>query len=309
MTKRYDVFIVGDATIDYIFTNLPHLPRMGEDTVAKGFQLIPGETYNTAVAMHRLGIKTAWAASFGNDPFSTMILDFIHGEGLDESFFVHLDRPYRRLSVAASLPDERGFLTYYDPEPTIPAAVSALPRVNARYIFVPGLLYGKLFDAVLPLIRIKKMDIIMDGNTSDPVTLENKSVVKAIRQVKIFLPNKKEILRLTGRQDVESAIKAVAEFCPLVVVKAGCEGSYAYDGKTMFRQPAIPVKVVDTTGAGDSFDAGFIRAYLDQKTIDDCLLWGNIAAGLSTQWYGCTGIKVTRETIDEAINKYQESAK
>lgn len=304
MGEKYDVLVVGDATVDFIFTNLPRLPKMGEDTLARSFQMIPGEAYNTAVTLHRLGVKTAWAVSFGNDALSKIILDFCKKEGLDQTFFVHYDQPYQRLSVAASMPEERGFLSYYDPEPGLPAAIAALARVNTRYIFIPGLFFGRMFELALPVMQAKKIKVIMDGNNSDPVTLESKSLRNALKHVEIFLPNRREILRMTGKETIENAMKTMAEYCPLVVVKAGADGSYAYDGRQIYHQPSIPVQVVDTTGAGDCFNAGFIRAMLNEKPLDVCLQWGNIAAGLSTEGHGAAAIHVSVDMIEQKKLKH-----
>jgi sugar/nucleoside kinase (ribokinase family) len=306
MTEIYDVLVVGDATVDLIFTDLPHLPRLGEDTLAKKFQLIPGEAYNTAVALHRLGIKTAWAANFGNDYLSRIILDFCQAEGLDSSFFVHHNKSFQRLSVAASLPEERGFLSYYDPDPAMPAAIPALAKIHTRMLFVPGLFYGRMFELVLPVIHMKNIKIVMDGNNSEPVTLTDSALQMALKNVSMFLPNRREILRMTGQDDLETAMKMVAEFCPLVIVKDGAGGSYAYDGTRLYHQPSIPVDVVDTTGAGDCFNAGFLKAWLEHKPMDICLQWGNISAGLSTQGFGAGGVKVVTAMIEEYWRKYYE---
>jgi sugar/nucleoside kinase (ribokinase family) len=306
MSEKYDVLVVGDATVDFIFTNLPRLPKLGEDTLARSFQMIPGEAYNTAVTLHRLGVKTAWAANFGNDYLSKIILDFCKAEGLDQTFFVHYNQPYQRLSVAASMPEERGFLSYYDPDPGLPAAIPALAKVNTRYLFIPGLFFGRMFDLALPVIQAKKIKVIMDGNNSDPVTLETKSLRNALKHVEIFLPNRRELLRMTGKEEIEDAMKVVAEYCPLVVVKAGADGSYAYDHKQIYHQPSIPVQVIDTTGAGDCFNAGFIRAMLSEKSLDECLQWGNISAGLSTEGHGAASVRVTDEMIEQQIRKYYQ---
>lgn len=308
MTEKYDVLVVGDATVDFIFTNLPRLPKMGEDTLARSFQMIPGEAYNTAVTLHRLGVKTAWAANFGNDSLSKIILDFCKAEGMDQSYFVHFNQPYQRLSVAASTPEERGFLSYYDQDPGLPAAIPALAKINTRYLFIPGLFFGRMFDLSLPVLQAKKIKIIMDGNNSDPVTLETKSLRNALSHVEIFLPNKREILRMTGKDDLESAMKSISEYCPLVVVKAGADGSYAYDRQHVYHQPSIPVQVVDTTGAGDCFNAGFIRAVMDGKSMDECLQWGNIAAGLSTEGSGAASINVTVDMIKANWMKYYRTS-
>lgn len=303
MVEKFDVLVVGDATMDFIFTDLPHLPRMGEDTLAGGFDLVPGEAYNTTVALHRLGVKTAWAADFGNDALSKMVLDFARQEGMNQSFFVHHNRSFRRLSVAASMPDERGFLSFYDPEPTIQAAIPALTHINARVLFIPGLFFGAAFDAALPLVRLKKMKILMDGNTSDPISITDKRLVNVLRNLEVFLPNKREILSLAKTDNLQDAMKRVAEYCPLVVVKAGDEGSYAYDRYQFYHQPAISIKVVDTTGAGDCFNAGFLKAWLDEKPLETCLQWGNVVAGLSTQGFGAAGYKVTIDRVNEELRK------
>ena len=91
---------------------------------------------------------------------------------------------------------------------------------------VPGSrrLFGRAFDMALTVILAKRIKVIMDGNNSDPVTLETKSLQKALKHVEIFLPNRREILRMTGKEDIESAMKVVAEYSPLVVVKAGADG-------------------------------------------------------------------------------------
>lgn len=301
MSDRFDVFMVGDASLDVIFTGLPHMPVLGEDTLASGFEMLPGEGFTTAVALHRLGVKVAWAADFGNDTVSRMVLDQVQAEGLDERYLVRHDCSYRRVSVSASFETERGFLTYYDPRPAIPAAMGALANVNARSIFIPGLLYGKEFDAVVPLVKLKKMLLVMDGNCNTGITIQEKAVRRAIGQADIFLPNAKETCTLTGQEKLEDGIRALGELCPLVVVKNGVDGSYAFDGKEIIHGGVEPVKAIDTTGAGDVFDAGFLKAYLDGEPLPVCLQWGNTAAAFSTLGYGGTGYRVSAELVRKQI--------
>jgi sugar/nucleoside kinase (ribokinase family) len=293
MQPKYDVLAIGSYTIDFIFTGLPGLPELGKEVYSTGFEMIPGEAYNGVIAMHRLGLKVGWAADFGNDDLSRFALEHIRREGLDESLFVHHLRPLRRLSVAASFPHERSFITYYDPDPTIPAAIKALSTTSARILLVPGFYYGNLFEAGVKLVRLKGMKLVMDGNTSEELTITDKKVKQVIKKLDIFLPNKTEALRMTGKTDVSSAANLLGELCPLVVVKAGAEGSYACQDGRFFHVPAIPVEPLDTTGAGDCFNAGFLKAWLDEKSIEECLRWGNIVGGLSTLAHGATGKVIT----------------
>jgi sugar/nucleoside kinase (ribokinase family) len=298
MELQYDVIVVGNYTIDLIFTGLPHFPVLGEDTVGTGFGMIPGEAYTSAVAMHRLGLKVGWAADFGNDVLSRLALEFVRAEGLDEALFIHHDRPLRRLSAAASFPEERGFMTYYDPDPQPPAAFYAILSASARALYVPGLYAGPDFEAFAQLIKSKAIKLIMDGNCDRRDNLENPGVRKAITLADVFLPNVREICQLTGESDPETALRILASLGPLVAIKAGADGSYALEEGQLLHAPAIPVSPIDTTGAGDLFSSAFTKAWLDGRPLLECLRWGNIAGGLSTLKHGGTGERITCKEIE-----------
>jgi|DewCreStandDraft_4_1066084.scaffolds.fasta_scaffold00005_18 sugar/nucleoside kinase (ribokinase family) len=297
----YDVLVVGNYTIDLIFTGLPALPELGREVIGKGFAMLPGEAYNSAVAMHRLGLRVAWAGDFGNDELSQLALKYARQERLDETFFVHHARPLRRLSVAASFPTDRAFITYYDPDPLIPAGLRALRRVRARLLFVPGFYAGPLFFLGLRWVRAKGMKVVMDGNSHPDTHLKRAAVRRAIAALDAFLPNAAEALHLTGETDLTRAIRRLGELCPMVVVKAGAAGAYAYQNGRLLHEPALNLKPLDTTGAGDCFNAGFLRAWLDGLPLEVCLRWGNIVGGLSTLDYGATGRKVGLEDVKKYL--------
>jgi len=289
----YDVIVVGDSCLDLIFTGLPSFPKLGIEIVATGFEMTPGAAYIPAAAMHRLGLRVGWAADFGDDDFSRFILERARAEGLDESLFVRHRRPLRKITVAASYPEDRAFIAYYDPDVAVPAAMKALAVASARAAYIPALYYGPFLDAGLLLTRARRMNLIMDGNSHEDVTLENPAVVRAVRSADLFLPNGHEARRLTGQSDLDEAIQVLAGFCPLIVVKDGAGGAYACSGGEIVHAPAIPVTPLDTTGAGDCFNAGFVKAWLDGRPLLECLRWGNVVGGLSTLGMGGTGRVVT----------------
>jgi sugar/nucleoside kinase (ribokinase family) len=305
MAGNFDVIVVGSYSVDLIFSGLPEFPQIGKDVVGTDFKMTPGEAFIAAVCMHRLGIKVGWAADFGNDDFSRFALKQALQEGLDESLFVIHDRPFRRISAAASFPHERGFLTYYDPDPPIPAAIPALIKAQARLVFIPGLYTGDILSTGLRMIRVKKMSLVMDGNSSSGDILgkgkQCKAVRKAISSVDIFLPNAQEARRITGEPDLAIAMRQLGELCPVVVIKDGANGSYSYVNGQIKHEAAIAVKPIDTTGAGDNFNAGFLRAWLDGLPIETCQKWGNIVGGLSTTELGGTTRIITREQVKKYL--------
>jgi sugar/nucleoside kinase (ribokinase family) len=300
---RYDVLVVGDYSIDLIFAGLPALPAAGREVIGSQFAQLPGEAYTSAVAMHRLGLRVGWAADFGDDDLSALALRHVRAEGLDETLFVHHKRPYRRISVAASLPEDRAFITYYDPAPAQPAALKALLTASANVFYLPGFFSGALFEAGRRLVRAKRMQLMMDGNMTTDLTLQSPGVRQTLAQVDVFLPNAREARQLTGQTDLEQAARQLAGLGPLVVVKNGAGGAYACQGSQLWYAPALPLTPVDTTGAGDCFSAGFIKARLMERPVDQCLRWANAVGGLSTLGLGGTGRAVTAEEVARRLEE------
>lgn len=298
---HYDVIVVGDYSIDLIFAGLPALPALGREVIGSQFAQVPGEAYTSAVAMHRLGLSVGWAADFGNDDLSALALRHVRDEGLDESLFVHHKRPYRRISVAASMIHDRAFITYYDLEPARPAALKALVTTSASVLYLPGFYSGSLFDAGCRLVRAKGMRVIMDGNTTAELTLDSPEVRKVLKQVDAFLPNAREACQLTGQADLAGAARQLAALGPVVAVKDGANGAYACQGDQVWYAPALPLTPVDTTGAGDCFSAGFVKARLMGLTVRECLRWANVVGGLSTLGLGGTGQVVTVEEVTRRL--------
>jgi len=305
MALIFDVIIVGSYSVDLIFSGLGEFPQLGKDVIGTDFQMTPGEAFISAVSMHRLGINVGWAADFGNDDFSRFALICAREEGLNETLFVMHDRPYRRISVAASYPNDQAFITYYDPDPQVPAAISAVIKSQAKILLIPGLYTGDLLGAGIKLIRTKNMLLVMDGNSSNGDILGNtkqcKSIRNAIKSVDIFLPNAQEARRITGEPNLEVSIRQLGELCPIIVVKDGSNGSYSIKNNELIHEPAISVDPIDTTGAGDNFNAGFLCAWLDGFPLEICQKWGNIVGGLSTTALGGTTRKITREQVGKYL--------
>lgn len=304
MSRTYDALVLGDYCLDLVFTGLPKLPELGVEVVASGFDYLPGGGgYTCAVALARLGIKVGWAVDFGDDPMSAFVRRRAIEEGLDVALFIDHARPLRRITVAASFPEDRAFLAFYDPDPPVPAAVRALAATSPRLVFVPGIYHGPLLLPARALMRLRGVTLVMDGNSTEDTHLGVASVRQAIGAADLFLPNALEARRLTGEADLERAMARLLEFCPLVVIKDGARGAWACArGGARVHAPAIAVEPLDTTGSGDAFDAGFLAAWLEGKSLETCLAWGNIVGGLSTLGPGGTAVCTTRRDVESRLH-------
>jgi sugar/nucleoside kinase (ribokinase family) len=302
MGCEYEVITGGDYCIDYIFTGLPAMPELGHEVCGTNFSIQPGESCNSVLAMHRLGIKIGWACDFGTDDFSKTILGRLREEKLDDRLFIHHDVSYRRITVSASFTKDRAFITYYDKEPyKVPAIMKKLPFISSKIIFIPAFYTGPFFSIGSFLIKRKKMMLVMDGNGKQHDTIDSPAVRKTLGAIDIILPNAKEVRLLSGKEDIPAAARELGRFCPMVIVKDGANGSWAYHKGEVIHVPGIKVNPIDTTGAGDSYNAGFIRAYLDGRPLAECLKWGNIVGGLSTEALGGPGRKITVKDVQKYL--------
>lgn len=306
MADSLDVLVVGDYCLDLVFTGMKSEPIMGKEIVATGFNMTLGGTCNSALAMHRLGLKVAWAADFGNDQFSQFVLEKLEKENFDDRYFVHHKKDIRLMTVSLSYPHERAFIAYYDKGPVFPAAFAVIPKVHSKWIYIPGLLHGPQLEAGLALIKSRKMKIAMDGNYWDRLSLKNKAVRRSIEICDLFFANADEAKSLTGEENLEKATAKLGKFCPVVVVKAGCLGAYGVQDQQVEYVQSIKVKPIDTTGAGDCFNAGFLKAYFGGSNLRECLKWGNIVGGLSTLGLGGVDRVTKVPDVSPWLKKYKD---
>jgi sugar/nucleoside kinase (ribokinase family) len=132
----------------------------------------------------------------------------------------------------------------------------------------------------------------------DPTERWNGDLAQVLAQTDIFLPNETELRAISKEQDLEAALAALTNQVPLVAAKLGPAGAIAQRQQDTFQADALPVTVVDTTGAGDSFDAGFIYGYLAGWELGQALRLGCICGSLSTQAAGGTA---AQPTLTEAL--------
>jgi sugar/nucleoside kinase (ribokinase family) len=127
----------------------------------------------------------------------------------------------------------------------------------------------------------------LDTN-DDPDDQWQGNLSEVLRHVDVFLPNEREACKAAGTEDLEAAISKLSRLVPLVVVKLGRQGAIAQRGAERIAGPAKEVVAIDTVGAGDSFDAGFLHQYVRGADVKTCLASGNLAGALSTTRPGGT---------------------
>ena len=275
-----DVLLPSAYFCDLVFTGLPGIPKLGEEVFAKNLKIIPGAGFIPAVALNRLGIRVGWACDFGNDFFSRYVLDESIRQRLDPHLFRVHDRPLQAVSVSYSFAGDRAFLSYIDSLP--PMDLSTLVRENpSRYLMLTSFQCDANFIGAAKIAREGGTQIFMDGQVMREAKLTDLDVIAALQSVDVFSVNQKEAQQLTGEQRVESALDRLSEFTPFVVIKLGADGAIARNNDAIIHLPAIPANEIDTTGAGDNFDCGFLYGLLHNYSLEDCLRCGNFCGSRS----------------------------
>lgn len=300
----FDVVAVGEINADLILSG-DVTPAFGqvEKLVDDARLVIGSSTAIFACAAARLGLRTAIVGKVGGDIFGRFMVDALGERGVDTSgVLVDVDEP-TGFSVILARGADRAILTY-------PGTIAALryPEVPlatvraARHLHL-GSYY--LLDALRPDVprlfeqaRASGLTVSMDTNY-DPAETWDGGVRDALRHVDVFLPNATEARAITGKDTTEQAIGMLAEIVSLVAVKLGEQGATAKRGSgPAVSLPASPVTVVDTVGAGDCFDAGFIFGYLNGWDTRRALALAIACGSLSTSKAGGTD---GQPTLDEAM--------
>jgi len=166
-------------------------------------------------------------------------------------------------------------------------------NAEREFYLLPELAVG--LAGIFKEAKAAKATTSLDPN-DDPAGKWDRMVLDPILRVTdYFLPNAAEALALTGHHSVVDAAGILARRGPLVVVKNGAEGALAHNGSKVITAPAVKVEAVDTVGAGDSFDAGWVAAVLNGMKPDRALAIAAACGSLSTRAAGGTAAQPTWE--------------
>jgi sugar/nucleoside kinase (ribokinase family) len=299
----FDLLVVGDANPDLIVRG-DVTPEFGqaEKLVDRADLVIGGSGAIAACGAARLGLRVAFAGVVGDDVFGRFILDALTERGVDTTgLVVDPSRP-TGLSVVLSKGEDRATLSALGAIADLRAEMidHALLR-SSRHVHVSSYFLQTGLAADLPPLFRKAREA--GGTTSidpnwDPAGEWDGGLLSLLSQTDCFLPNSVEARSITGVDDIDVAALTLAERGSIVAVKFGQGGGLALSGDEVVRSESIPADVVDTTGAGDSFDAGFLAGRLAGLPLSRCLQLAVACGSLSTRAPGGTA---AQPTMDEAV--------
>ena len=300
---RFDLVVLGDANPDLILTGDVE-PAFGqaERLVDDARLAVGGSGAIVACGAARLGLRVAMCAVVGDDLYGSWIRDEIRSRGVAVDGLRTGPGLPTGLSVVLSTPRDRAILTFLGTIPTLSAAwVDRALLGDTRHVHLSSYFLQRELTADLPALFDEAHALgattSIDPNW-DPAESWDGDLDRVLSRTDVFLPNATEALRIAGTDDLDEAAKRLAGAARLVVAKMGPVGAVACDGSELTRARAFPATVLDTTGAGDSFDAGFLASWLAGDPVERALAVGNACGALSTRALG--GVE-GQPTMDEAV--------
>lgn len=306
---RFDVTIAGELNLDLILYGLPAELPPERELLADNMALTLGSS--SAIVAHNLaslGCRVGFQSLIGDDPLGRIALERLAASGVDVSRVRESNSVGTGLSVILQRQHWRNILTYSGTIARLSFEDLDLGYLSdSRHFHLSSYFLQVGLRREVPELfrRLKAAGLTISIDTNDdPDGGFEGDLRQLLRHVEIFLPNRREACKIAGTDNLDAALKKLSEIVPLVVVKLGEEGAVAIRKNERIESAALRGEIVDPVGAGDSFDAGFLHAYLRGQELEECLKAGNAAGALCTTRPGGTEAFRDREHRERFLRQH-----
>jgi len=287
------VAVIGELNVDLIASGLGTPPIMGSEILAKGFQVTLGSASAIfAAGVARLGHPVTFISKVGADTFGRYCLEAMTKLGISVERVKTSHNSTTGVTISLSTKQDRALVTLLGAISELKLADISFPALEGHsHLHMTSLFLQHALRPSFPSIFRKAhkmgLTISFDPN-SDPSQSWKPNVWDVISHTDILFVNEIEALQLTRKRSVDKALEYLGAKVPCVAIKLGRRGAVGIrDGQVAFAS-GFKVKAVDTTGAGDTFAAGFVHKYLAGGDLHQCLETGNACGAMSTLQVGGT---------------------
>jgi sugar/nucleoside kinase (ribokinase family) len=305
------VLVVGELNVDIVLSGLTSVPPLGSEVLAEDMRMVLGSASAIfANGMARLGHRVGFVSKMGDDDFGRFCRDALRNAGISTEGLLTSSRP-TGATIVLSTHGDRALVTHlgaiadlgYDDLP------AGLFRGYRHLHLTSYFLQLRLRPDFGRLIREAKsagLTVSFDPN-SDPSQDWSPEIWEIMRDADVVFVNESEARALTGTARTSEALSILAARTHCAVVKQGGEGATAVRGNEKVHVNSFEVDVADTTGAGDSFAAGFVHGMLEGRSLRECLLLANATGALSATGVGGTAAQPDLQTLSAFLTAHTAS--
>jgi len=286
----HSVVVVGEFFIDEILSEFQYLPKLGEESFARKFRReAGGGAAITACGLAKLGVNVAVLGTVGRTDGSWLI-DRLKECGVSCSSLELDAAEPTGLTVSVSTREDRAFFTYYGANQRLPSLLARAETLQAmkkaRHVHFACAPDSELTVGLFAALRRARCRISIDVQ-SHMSWLTRPDSLRILRSCDVFFPNEREAEWISGQAGIHKVLRALRDDgLRGVGLKLGGKGAALLWRRHEFLVDPFPVQTLDTTGAGDCFNAGFIYAWLRKEKPQRCLEIANICGALSTRELG-----------------------
>ena len=304
------ILVVGELNLDLIVSGLPYFPMLGREVVATSMDLVLGSSSAICAAgLTRLGARVDFVGKVGLDHDGDLVLSQLRQSGVGTSHVIQDPSLRTGLTISLNLSVDRALITFMGCIPAlrledVPLAILQ----NYRHLHVGSYFLQKNLRRGLPeLFRQAHragLTVSLDTGCDPDGRWGDGELPDLLRQVDVFMPNEEEARAITRADDAESALRHLSRRAELVVVKRGARGALSMASGQVIQSPGFKVNVLDTTGAGDSFNAGFLFARIVRgMPVAESLHFANACGALCVTGYGGTAAQPTLERVEAFLRE------
>jgi len=270
---KLDVLGLGTCNTDFLMNVSRFSDADDEVDIEKLHISLGGSAANFTVEVSRLGLNAGIMARIGKDQYGEYILSEFKQENINTDRLVPIDEKTGMAFIAVEPEGERSIYTFMGANSKFKLENEDIAHIKRSEILH---ITGMYIEVVEEASRYANILSFNPGALLSSYGLDN--LEKILKRTDILFLNQKEITILTGMEHHAGALELVETGVTLVVVTMGNKGACVYNTSGQIHYPANKLNVLDTTGAGDSFAAGFIAAFHQKKSLNDCLKSGNESA-------------------------------
>jgi sugar/nucleoside kinase (ribokinase family) len=292
------VLVAGELNVDLILQGYSAFPEPGKEVLVDDFSMVLGSASAIcAMGLARLGTPVAFLSRVGDDPWGRYCLECLEGRGIDVSRVVRDPALKTGVTVAVTSSRDRALVSYLGSiaalrgDDVSDGAFAGFSHLHVSSYFLQQRLRPGLADVFARATRAGLTTSLDPG--FDPSESWTGDLRQTLSQVDVFLPNEVELTGITRTSDVAEALRALENGRTRTVAKLGGEGAATLEDGRLLSVPAFAIEPVDTTGAGDSFDAGFLHAWLRGEPVQGALRLAAACGALSTLGLGGTALQAT----------------
>ena len=302
------ILVAGELNPDMVLHGCGAFPTPGKEILASDFAMVLGSASAIcAMGLVRLGNTVSFLSRIGTDLWGSFCLEILEKGGVDVSKVIRDPALKTGITVSISSSKDRALVTFL-------GAIAALDEQDVPDVTLKGFdhvhvssyyLQQRLRPGCRQLFaRARRLGLTTSLDPGyDPSEIWQQDLMQTLEETDLFFPNDVEALAITRSRSPEQALQVLANGRTLTVVKLGAQGCLTMHDGQLLRQPAFSLKPVDTTGAGDSFNAGFLHAWLRRLSLSDSLRIGAACGALSTLKPGGTGGQPDEGELEAFLSK------